>query len=379
MHLIQNKIPAPDSQEWPGDEQCKVMSRQRPPLPFPSALHPEEEALEAEHYAEIQTAFRLYAHYHQRRIDKYIRDYEGLCEEDRRLLHGYRTRLNKVAASVKCNQDVFNEVANSGDASARISAIDDKMESLRSLLRQVARDWSTEGRDERQLYIKILSRLSRYLPRGKDADLRVLVPGAGLGRLAYEIAARGYETQGCEFSLFMLLMSEHILNHGKPFVIYPYLFPFSNLEHGDHQLASVMIPDIAPSLSHGSQFSMLAGDFTHIYRHQEACWDAIVTCFFMDTAKNIVDYVRLIGRLLKPGGIWVNAGPLQWHWDNTPDEVSIELTLDELRKLVVDLGLTFLEEETHESAYAQHRASMHQSYYRCSLMVIQRQAHLSPK
>lgn len=347
-----------------------------PPLPFPSALHPEEEALEAEHYAEIQAAFRLYARYHQRRIDKYIRDYDGLPEKDKGLLHSYRARLDRVAASIRRNQDVFDDIASGTDASAKIDAIDDKMESLRSLLRQAARDWSAEGREERQLYTAILSRLDRYLPRGQDAGLRVLVPGAGLGRLAYEVAAMGYETQGCEFSLFMLLMSERILNHGRPFVVYPYLFPFSNLEHSDHQLASVTLPDVAPSLPDGSQFSMVAGDFTHIYRQQEACWDAVVTCFFMDTAKNIVDYVHLIRQLLKPGGIWVNAGPLQWHWDGTPDEVSIELTLDELRRLIVDLGFTFLEEEVHESAYAQQRASMHQSYYRCSLMVIQKQAHL---
>jgi hypothetical protein len=34
---------------------------------------------------------------------------------------------------------------------------------------------------------------------------RVLVPGAGLGRLPLEIASRGYACQGNEFSYYMLL------------------------------------------------------------------------------------------------------------------------------------------------------------------------------
>jgi carnosine N-methyltransferase len=38
------------------------------------------------------------------------------------------------------------------------------------------------------------------------------VPGAGLGRLAFEIANRGYSCQGNEFSLFMLLASNFVLN-----------------------------------------------------------------------------------------------------------------------------------------------------------------------
>ena len=40
----------------------------------------------------------------------------------------------------------------------------------------------------------------------------MLVPGAGLGRLAFEIARCGYSCQGNEFSLFMLFASNFVLN-----------------------------------------------------------------------------------------------------------------------------------------------------------------------
>ena len=41
---------------------------------------------------------------------------------------------------------------------------------------------------------------------------KVLCPGAGLGRLVLEIAGRGYAAQGNEFSYFMLLASNYLLN-----------------------------------------------------------------------------------------------------------------------------------------------------------------------
>lgn len=37
-------------------------------------------------------------------------------------------------------------------------------------------------------------------------------PGSGLGRLAYEIAKKGYISQGNEFSFFMLIAGSFLLN-----------------------------------------------------------------------------------------------------------------------------------------------------------------------
>lgn len=37
-------------------------------------------------------------------------------------------------------------------------------------------------------------------------------------------------------------------------------------------------------------------------------WDAVVTCFFLDTAANALQYVETIHRILRPGGVWVNMG-----------------------------------------------------------------------
>ena len=53
---------------------------------------------------------------------------------------------------------------------------------------------------------------SRTSKQGTLLGQPVLIPGAGLGRLAYEIARIGYTSQGNEFSMHMLFGSNFILN-----------------------------------------------------------------------------------------------------------------------------------------------------------------------
>ena len=42
-------------------------------------------------------------------------------------------------------------------------------------------------------------------------------------------------------------------------------------------------------------------------------FDLVVTCFFIDTAENILDYIDIIYHVLRPGGLWINVGPLHYH------------------------------------------------------------------
>jgi carnosine N-methyltransferase len=44
----------------------------------------------------------------------------------------------------------------------------------------------------------------KHIPASERHQLKVLVPGAGLGRLAYDIVRHGFSTQGNEFSFHMV-------------------------------------------------------------------------------------------------------------------------------------------------------------------------------
>ena len=91
--------------------------------------------------------------------------------------------------------------------------------------------------------------LSLY-PANRD-QVKVLVPGAGLGRLAFDIAREGFECQGSEFSLYMLFASNFILNKCQAvdcFKIQPYIHQFCNNLSSKDQLREISFPDLDPNM-----------------------------------------------------------------------------------------------------------------------------------
>lgn len=62
--------------------------------------------------------------------------------------------------------------------------------------------------------------------------------------------------------------------------------------------------------------SLQFGEFVKFYKERSTqidLFDSIITCFFIDTAENIIDYILTIKQNLKTNGIWINAGPLHYH------------------------------------------------------------------
>lgn len=75
---------------------------------------------------------------------------------------------------------------------------------VNTTLHQLMRDWSCEGEEERrQSYGVVVEELERLCPVNSDKNqaVKVLVPGAGLGRLTMEIVARGYACAGASVAL----------------------------------------------------------------------------------------------------------------------------------------------------------------------------------
>ena len=79
------------------------------------------------------------------------------------------------------------------------------VERVQSTLKQFVRDWSEYGEPEREMcYTPILDEIENLFGHFNSAqryNIKMLVPGAGLGRLAYEIATRGYVCQGKKLTL----------------------------------------------------------------------------------------------------------------------------------------------------------------------------------
>lgn len=174
----------------------------------------------------------------------------------------------------------------------------------------------------------------------------------------------------------MLFASQFILNKCKGSDLYT-IHPWSNQYHNNvlasDQLKSVQFPDVDPSsMSSQADFSMAAGDFLQVYTEPNE-WDALVTCFFLDTGRNVLDYLDNIHKILKPGGYWINLGPLLYHYADLPDEGCIEPSYDMIKEAVLDLGFVLLKERIGvRSSYTQNPRSMLSYEYKSVFFVCQK-------
>lgn len=252
---------------------------------------------------------------------------------------------------------------------------------------------------------------------------RVLVPGCGLGRLVYEFVKRGFETQGNEVSYHMLVALGFALNRmpvANGHTVFPYLHRLLHVARRLYQVRPVYVPDESayqifsgdsavgedPWDEYGGAgaaqpgpdgakprhdplelMSMAAGSFVDLYgppdlgqseaysadpqaahfRAENAGrFDVVATCFFLDTAHNVVDYLRTIHHCLAPSGVWINMGPLHWHFEGdlsshmvlhtaqdglvrqVPTTMEgLELSRDELLDLVGRMGFVVEESESN--------------------------------
>jgi carnosine N-methyltransferase len=212
----------------------------------------------------------------------------------------------------------------------------------------------------------------------------------------------GYCVQGNEFSLYMLLASDFILNGGiatpeRPLKISPWLLESRNVHAPTDPLRAVQIPDVDPftilsGADDGSplpEFSMAAGEFFSIYNHPREAgqWDCVACCFFLDACPSVVENIQLIHRMLKPGGVLINFGPLLYHWSGPamrPDDKSVEeyqarysylderymcsvdICYEDVREILVNVGFEIVEEKTGvKCLYTADKRSMMNMVYRC--------------
>lgn len=286
----------------------------------------------------------------------------------------------------------------------RGTATPSDMDKARTTIRQFYRDWSAEGVVERSTcYDPVIQDLSHSFAEYPNKEcIKVLVPGAGLGRLVFELCRRGYSVEGNEISYHQLLASSWVLNsakHAKQFDLYPFVMDFSNLINRESQMRMVKIPDVHPGTELGNtsgnpeihpcgRMDMTAADFVVLYgdENHRNMFDAVMTVFFIDTAPNVLRYIEVIRHCLNRGGIWINLGPLLWHFaergpsNRDEDEKEkctrqgkgiaepggIELTAEETILLIARSGFAIEKYEIQEapSGYIHNPESMLQSTYR---------------
>lgn len=206
-------------------------------------------------------------------------------------------------------------------------------DSIRQVIAHVVRDWSSaEGAQIRDaIYRWCTEQLHFYQYAPSHGP--ILVPGAGLGRLAWDISRNLHCTvEAIESSVCMTAAAHTILNtkQKNAFVLHPFAADsFSNEIDNEARYDAIYFPDVNPSMGAGT-VSFTVGNFG--YENMQHCsnqYGAVVTSFFIDTATTVYDFISTIAMVLSYGGLWINVGPLQWHINN-----KVPVSVNELRMIL---------------------------------------------
>lgn len=324
-------------------------------------------------FAQISRAWRAFMAYRGlalQAFDLEALSFENLPDADRHLASTVPIRLSHAAEAAEHNADVieriaslagitetFNPESKTAEASEEFEqAMLDFPDVVDGLL-AIVRDWSSEGEKDRTVaYSPIIQALEDAADDAVSAGVvgnrnafSVLIPGASLGRLAWELARLGFNVQGVESSYLRLFMCNYILNGAATPEHSLHLYPFAHhtgtITTLDEQLKEVEFPDVNPRALENANFSMVAGKFLDLY-NDEGTWDSVATCFFLDSSHSIISCIRRIAKILKVGGVWINHGFLDFKYDDSVSEPSIEITNEELDLVIARCGLRVIRRES---------------------------------
>jgi len=122
---------------------------------------------------------------------------------------GYPRKLGRLKEAVETNTVITEAIVKlasqefslEGDSFCETTQAD--LSRVRESLKHFVRDWSQEGTREREKIFRPILRVLGRVSVAERARMRVLVPGSGLGRLAWEISQLG------ESSVEVCCLSSH--------------------------------------------------------------------------------------------------------------------------------------------------------------------------
>jgi hypothetical protein len=251
------------------------------------------------------------------------------------------TRFETQASAISINaaflRSIVSEMGLVGDvASAELDSLGVVELTVDGMMKQLVREWTDAGAAEREQCLGfVLSSLERHVPISGGSPPQVVIPGAGLGRLVWEVAMRGYAAVGIERAMSMMLCGSyvinHLLSHERTGRIQPYAAVGSgpcNVESAANVGREFCVPDAdaakrfasataeadaTAGLQHPHErLQVITGDFRAVARASGPCADAVLTTFLLDACGDVVGALETVHAQLKPGGVWINLGPLEY-------------------------------------------------------------------
>lgn len=185
----------------------------------------------------------------------------------------------------------------------------------------------------------------------------------------------GFDTTANELSFFMTLALRFLISpqttpHPNAHKIHPYSHWFSHQKSNDSLFRSISFPDAVPRSR--PNFTLVEEDFLKLPVILGG-YDFITTLFFIDTSLDFFATLAQIYRLLKPGGLWINLGPLLW---TGGAQAKVELSLEEVLAASKLVGFKILDDpsgsiqrRTVECEYTADSQAMMKWVYRAEFWV----------
>ncbi|RYH28391.1 hypothetical protein EON65_12385 [archaeon] len=106
-------------------------------------------------------------------------------------------------------------------------------------------------------------------------------------------------------------------------------------------------------------------DFSNIHFHR---FDGVLTSFFIDTGRSLLEYLEVIRHVLRDNGIWINAGPLHYH-----NPVAVPYSYKDMMQIIQLIGFELLHEERITMSYCgEEEQSMKPEVYAIPLAVFRK-------
>ncbi|KAL8900207.1 MAG: hypothetical protein Q9207_005810, partial [Kuettlingeria erythrocarpa] len=240
---------------------------------------------------------------------------------------GYPAHFEKAREGIEVNARFSQQLAQMTREDYRTGprSLEDAEEAEFGVVNQMfghlVRDWSTQGAKERQTaFPPVLDALEQHSGgKGNGREKRVLVPGSG-----YDVTANELD--------YGSILAYHLLtNHTSSLhqhILQPFVTKWTHQANPSSRYSTLTVPDRWPNKA----VKLVEGDFLDIFP-RDGEFDAVATLFFIDMSENVVDFLSNIHRLLKPGGVWINLGPLKWGAHS-----ALQLSAEEVLQLADLLG-----------------------------------------
>lgn len=201
---------------------------------------------------------------------------------------------------------------------------------LDTCLNYLRRDWGVNALSQQEV-ATIVSRVHRLLNAYADPSQQAVFLGAGLGRFAYELSPCFKKTLAIDRSMLMGCFYHKLQQQSIDF----YNIKLKNAEHNTQQCEFVHAT-MQPT-SENLTYAVADARTLPLAKHS-VC--AIVSIYFTD----VLPWSQLwseVMRVLKPGGVFIHYGPLQYHFK----AIQAHYSADDLRADMQSQGFVLYDEQ----------------------------------